>query len=79
MGMSSLDTIPHLTAELADAGVDPLFRQCGILKVAMSSEEASELRHDLIWQESRCFGKSMQLLNIKMMPPRAMLHNATRG
>ena len=50
MGMSSLDTIPHLTAELADAGVDPLFRQCGILKVAMSSEEASELRHDLIWQ-----------------------------
>ncbi len=50
MGMRSLDIIPHLAAELADVGVDPLFRQCGLLKVAMSSGEADTLRHDLIWQ-----------------------------
>ncbi|MCH8109396.1 MAG: glycine oxidase ThiO [Chloroflexi bacterium] len=50
MGMRSLDMIPRLAAELDEAGIDPLFRQCGLLKVAMNSEESDTLRHDLIWQ-----------------------------
>lgn len=50
MGMRGLETIPSLAAELAEAEVDPIFRQSGILKVAMNSEEANELRDNLIWQ-----------------------------
>lgn len=50
LGMIGLNTFPKLALELADAGIDPEFRQCGIIKVAMNSDEAEILRNDLIWQ-----------------------------
>ena len=50
LGMRSLEIFPRLAAELADAGVDPEFRQTGVLKLAFSLEQAEELRQNLAWQ-----------------------------
>lgn len=50
LGMRSLDRFPTLAKELVEAGVDPGFRQNGVLKIAFSPEEADELKHDLAWQ-----------------------------
>ena len=50
LGMIGLDAFPKLADELTEAGIDPEFRQSGIIKVAMTSEQADILRNDLIWQ-----------------------------
>lgn len=50
LGMRSLDRFPTLAKELVEAGVDPGFRQNGVLKVAFSPEEVDELKHNLSWQ-----------------------------
>ena len=50
LGLRSLEMIPRLAAELREMGVDPQFRQSGILKLAMTPQEAEILQRDLIWQ-----------------------------
>ena len=50
MGLRSLEVFPRLAAELLEAGIDPEFRQTGILKVARTPEHAESLRDDLSWQ-----------------------------
>ncbi len=50
LGLRSLEIFPELSAELIESGIDPLFRSCGILKFAITLEEAETLRKDLAWQ-----------------------------
>jgi len=50
LGMRSLELFPSLAAELSEAGVDPEFRQTGVLKLAFTEEQADELRRNLVWQ-----------------------------
>lgn len=50
LGLRSLEMFPALADELADAGIDPGFRQNGVLKLAFSMAEQDELRRNLAWQ-----------------------------
>ena len=50
LGKRSLDMFPGLANELLEAGIDPGFRQNGILKLAFSPEQVEELKRDLAWQ-----------------------------
>ena len=50
LGMRSLELFPSLAAELSEAGVDPEFRQSGVLKLAFTGEQEEELRDNLVWQ-----------------------------
>ena len=50
LGMRSLEMFPTLAAELQEAGVDPEFRQNGILKPALNPEHLNALKHNLAWQ-----------------------------
>ena len=50
LGMRSLEMFPILAAELQEAGVDPEFRQNGILKPALTPELFDALKDDLSWQ-----------------------------
>jgi glycine oxidase len=50
LGMRSLEMFPGLAAELVEAGVDPEFRQNGILKPALTPELRAVLRENLSWQ-----------------------------
>ena len=50
LGLRSFQMFPGLAVELRDEGIDPEFRQCGILKVAMTPEEATSLQGELAWQ-----------------------------
>ena len=50
LGIRSLEMFPELAGELLEAGVDPAFRQNGVLKLAFSPEEAAELKRGLGWQ-----------------------------
>ena len=50
MGLRSLEMFPQLASELSEAGIDPEFRQTGILKVARTAEHAESLQDDLSWQ-----------------------------
>ena len=50
LGMRSLDRFPALAQELVEAGVDPGFRQNGVLKLAFSTSEAEDLKRNLAWQ-----------------------------
>ena len=50
LGMRSLEMFPALAAELVEAGIDPGFRQNGILKMAFSQEEVEVLNDNLAWQ-----------------------------
>lgn len=50
LGLLSLEMFPALAAELLDAGVDPEFQQKGVMKVAITGEEAEILKRDLVWQ-----------------------------
>ena len=50
LGLRSLSMFPVLAAELREAGIDPEFRQNGILKLAFTPEQARTLRDDLVWQ-----------------------------
>ncbi len=50
MGLRSLNAFPDLAADLAESGADPGLRQCGVLKVAVTQEEAETLKDDFAWQ-----------------------------
>ena len=50
LGMRSLDRFPTLAKDLVEAGIDPGFRQNGVLKLAFSPEEVDELKRNLAWQ-----------------------------
>ena len=50
LGMRSLELFPELAAELTEAGVDPEFRQRGILKLAFTPAQTDELKDNLSWQ-----------------------------
>ena len=50
MGLRSLEMFPRLASELSEAGIDPEFRQTGILKVALTAEHVESLQDDLSWQ-----------------------------
>ena len=50
LGLRSLESFPGLAAELSESGIDPEFRQCGVLKVAFTEEEEEVLKRDLVWQ-----------------------------
>ena len=50
LGMRSLDRFPALAEELTEAGIDPAFRQNGVLKLAFSQGEVDELKKNLAWQ-----------------------------
>ena len=50
LGLLSLRMFPKQAAELADAGIDPEFRESGVLWIAQTEEHATELRHNLSWQ-----------------------------
>lgn len=50
MAMRSLDMFPKLTEELKVAGVDPEYRDSGVMKVALTDELHDVLKENLIWQ-----------------------------
>ena len=50
MAMRSLDMFPALTRELKEAGVDPEYREGGVMKVALDDELREVLLDNLIWQ-----------------------------
>ena len=56
LGLRSLDLFPALADELAEAGIDPGFRQNGVLKLAFSPAEEDELRRNLAWQGELGYG-----------------------
>lgn len=56
LGLRSLELYPALAAELTEAGVDPEFRQRGVLKLAFTPEQADELRVNLSWQGEQGLG-----------------------
>lgn len=56
MGLRSLELFPMLASELSEEGIDPQFRQSGILKVARTTEYAESLRDDLTWQQDLALG-----------------------
>ena len=56
LGLRSLELYAGLAAELTEAGVDPQFRQWGVLKLAFSQEEAEQLKSDLSWQNETGLG-----------------------
>ena len=56
LGLRSLELFPTLAAELSAAGLDPEFRQTGVLKLAFTEEEAEEFHHNLEWQQAMRLG-----------------------
>ena len=56
LGIRSLEMFPGLAHELLVAGIDPAFRQNGVLKLAFSPEEVEELKRDLAWQSELDLG-----------------------
>ena len=50
LGLRSLELFPGLAAELSEAGVDPEFRQTGVLKLAFTGGQMEELCDGLTWQ-----------------------------
>jgi glycine oxidase len=56
LGMRSLELFPVVAAELARAGIDPEFRQTGVLKLAFSEEQAEELHEEAEWQQAARLG-----------------------
>ena len=50
LGMRSLEMFPGLVEELLETGIDPGFRQNGILKLAFTLEQVEELKSRLSWQ-----------------------------
>ena len=56
LGLRGLEMFPGLAKELMEAGVDPGFRQNGVLRLAFSPEEVEELRRDLGWQDELGLG-----------------------
>lgn len=56
LGIRSLEMFPHLARELLDAGIDPEFRQSGILKLAFTHEQSEVLKDGLAWQGELGYG-----------------------
>ncbi len=56
LGLRSLEMFPSLASELFEAGIDPEFRQNGILSVALTREQAEELKRNLTWQADTGLG-----------------------
>jgi len=56
LGLRSLSMMTGLTAELREAGIDPEFRQSGILKLAFTPEHFRNLRDELAWQSALGMG-----------------------
>ncbi len=56
LGMRSLELFPQVAVELARAGVDPEFRQTGVLKLAFSVEQEEELHEEVEWQQTLGLG-----------------------
>lgn len=50
LGTRSLELFPRLAAELAESGIDPEFRQTGVLKLAFNEAQVDELQRNLPWQ-----------------------------
>lgn len=50
LGIRSLEMFPGLADELLEAGIDPAFRQNGVLRLAFSQGEVEELKRGLAWQ-----------------------------
>lgn len=50
LGLRSLEMFPALAAELLEAGIDPEFRQSGILRIALTAEQTETLKGNLAWQ-----------------------------
>ena len=58
LGMRTLEMFPSLASELAEAGLDPAFRQNGVLKLAFTQDQAEELKDKLAWQGEMSHGVS---------------------
>ena len=56
LGVRSLELFPRLAAELTEFGIDPEFRQSGVLKLAFSDQQVEELKHKLSWQSDLGMG-----------------------
>ena len=56
MAMRSFERFPQLTADLLNAGINPEYRQNGVMKVALTEELHSTLRGNLAWQENLGIG-----------------------
>ena len=56
LAMRSLDLFPPLAVDLSEAGIDPEFRQTGVLKLALTEEQVNELRRNLVWQSDLGLG-----------------------
>lgn len=72
LGMRSLELFPRWAAELTEVGVNPEFQQQGVLRVAFTEDEASELRGFLAWQDP--LGLDVQWLDgdeVRRMEPQA--------
>ena len=50
LGMRSLEMFPSLANELVEVGINPGFRQNGILWLAFTQQEVEELKDKLAWQ-----------------------------
>ena len=50
LALKSLEMYPGLAQELLESGVNPEFRQSGVLKVATTGEQVEELQRGLAWQ-----------------------------
>ena len=50
LGVRSLELFPSLAAELTESGIDPEFRQSGVLKLAFTEHQAGELKRNLARQ-----------------------------
>ncbi len=48
--LSSAADLRQVLDLLSEAGVDPEFRQTGVLKLAFTEEQVDELRRNLVWQ-----------------------------
>ena len=56
LALKSLRMFPALAEELTEAGLEPQYRQSGVLKVALTEENAGLLRDDLAWQSELDMG-----------------------
>ncbi len=50
LGLKSMKMFPGLASELLEAGIDPEFRQTGILTLAFTPEQVESIRENLVWQ-----------------------------
>lgn len=56
LALKSLHMYPELARELTETGLEPQYRQSGVLKVALTEEQAGALKDDLVWQSELDMG-----------------------